>query len=49
MARMEAETCRVKMEKQFRYLKLEVHHINRFFEGESMAHLQEKFGIISFM
>jgi hypothetical protein len=47
MAHAEAETDRVKMEKQFRDLKLEVHRINRFFERESMAHPQQKSGIIN--
>jgi hypothetical protein len=43
----EAESERVEMDKQFRGLKLEVNRINCFLERETMAHAQDKHGILT--
>jgi hypothetical protein len=47
MFRAEAESERVEMGKQFRGLKLEVNHINRFLEHKNMVHAQEKPDILA--
>jgi hypothetical protein len=47
MARTEANSESATMDKQFGDLKLEVGHINRFLERETMSHAIEKLGILN--